>query len=110
MLGRFPRMEIIQREETDKFLIWNDLGKPPPTEHVTHAHAFSLESTQFQLMSGLTRGKKRGVKKLFSWFKLKQFYLSKKLTLSRPLWELNIRESPLLMSHQIRDDERFVSA
>ena len=42
MLGRFPRMEIIQREETDKFLIWNDLGKPPPTEHVTHAHAFSL--------------------------------------------------------------------
>ena len=73
MLGRFPRMEIIQREETDKFLIWNDLGKPPPTEHVTHAHAFSLESTQFQLMSGLTRGQKRGVKKLFSWFKLKQF-------------------------------------
>ena len=63
MLGRFPRMEIIQREETDKFLIWNDLGKPPPTEHVTHAHAFSLESTQFQLMSGLTRGKKRGGQK-----------------------------------------------
>ena len=39
MLGRFPRMEIIQREETDKFLIWNDLGKPTPTHHTIHAHA-----------------------------------------------------------------------
>ena len=77
-------MEIIQREETDKFLIWNDLGKPrlrtmlfTPTQsfaHSTLAWAVShvvkkWRSKNFQVETVLT------CEKNF-------------LTLSRTLWEL----------------------
>ena len=60
MLGRFPRMEIIQREETDKFLIWNDLGKPRlRTMLCTPTQFHSFDSN----LSGFTRGQKNGGQK-----------------------------------------------
>ena len=78
-------MEIIQREETDKFLIWNDLGKPRlRTMLFTPTQSFA-RSTQTWAVSHVV--KKMEVKKLSSW---KSFNLWKKnfLTLSRTLWEL----------------------
>ena len=77
-------MEIIQREETDKFLIWNDLGKP-------RLRTMLFTPTQSFARSTLTWAVSHVVKKWRSKnFQVERVLTCEKkfLTLSRTLWEL----------------------